>query len=205
MPTGYTAGIIDGKITTFEEFATVCTRAFGATIHMRDESLETPYEPRTPSEFYVNSLQSLRENLERVKSMSDDDIVLEFEEKIQDEINYHSREIASSTIKIDRLNAILEGVRSWIPPSEDHESFKAFMNEQIEITIKSELGPSYHMKKVETLRKDIQKGVDPAEKKNEMILDLEQRIADKCRNLELEIERCKKSNEWMDAFFRSIR
>jgi hypothetical protein len=61
------------------------------------------------------------------------------------------------------------------------------------------------MKKVETLRKDIQKGVDPAEKKNEMILDLEQRIADKCRNLELEIERCKKSNEWMDAFFRSIR
>lgn len=40
MPTGYTAGILDNKITTFSEFALLCSRAFGATIHMREDDLD---------------------------------------------------------------------------------------------------------------------------------------------------------------------
>ena len=79
MPTGYTAGIIDGEITTFEQFAIQCTRAFGATIHMRDNPLDSPYEPRTPSDHYVNSLQSQREKLEETKTMTDEAIVQDFE------------------------------------------------------------------------------------------------------------------------------
>jgi hypothetical protein len=79
MPTGYTAGIIDGEITTFEQFATQCSRAFGATIHMRDNPLDSPYEPRTPSQYYVNSLQSQREKLEETKTMTDEAIVQDFE------------------------------------------------------------------------------------------------------------------------------
>ena len=39
MPTGYTAGILEGKIKTFPEFAKICMRAFGAAIHMRDNGL----------------------------------------------------------------------------------------------------------------------------------------------------------------------
>ena len=32
MPTGYTAGIEDGKITTGKEFLKLCTRGFGIAI-----------------------------------------------------------------------------------------------------------------------------------------------------------------------------
>ena len=46
MPTGYTAGIADGTITNFEQYALRCIRAFGATMHLRDESLEHEYEPK---------------------------------------------------------------------------------------------------------------------------------------------------------------
>ena len=45
MPTGYTAGIIDGKTETFQEFAKQCMRNFGACIHMRDENMGKEYEP----------------------------------------------------------------------------------------------------------------------------------------------------------------
>ena len=38
MPTGYTANIVDGE-ETFEEYVWRCTRAFGAMMHMRDDSL----------------------------------------------------------------------------------------------------------------------------------------------------------------------
>jgi hypothetical protein len=46
MPTGYTAEILDGKVTTFREFAQKCMRAFESTIHMRDESLDKKYTSR---------------------------------------------------------------------------------------------------------------------------------------------------------------
>ena len=46
MPTGYTHGIIDGDITTFEQFAERCSRAF--LIHMRDDSSDAEYKKREP-------------------------------------------------------------------------------------------------------------------------------------------------------------
>ena len=63
MPTGYTAGIIDGKTETFQEFAKQCMRAFGATIHMRDENMDKEYEPRTPSDYHTKALEEAKEKL----------------------------------------------------------------------------------------------------------------------------------------------
>lgn len=46
MPTGYTAGIIDGKIKDFKEFAKLCSRAF--IVHLRDEPINSEYKKREP-------------------------------------------------------------------------------------------------------------------------------------------------------------
>ena len=46
MPTGYTAEILNGEIKTFPEFAKKCARAFGAMIHMRDDSLDATYKKK---------------------------------------------------------------------------------------------------------------------------------------------------------------
>ena len=58
MPTGYTEGIIDGKTETFQDFAKQCMRAFGATIHMRDEDMEAEITPRTPSDYSSKEIES---------------------------------------------------------------------------------------------------------------------------------------------------
>ena len=42
MPTGYTAYIENGDITTGKEFLKLCTRAFGVAIDQKDDPLSVP-------------------------------------------------------------------------------------------------------------------------------------------------------------------
>jgi hypothetical protein len=205
MPTGYTAGIIDGKITTFEQFATQCSRAFGATIHMRDNPLDSPYEPRTPSEYYVNSLQSQREKLEEMKTMTDEAIVQDFENLLNDSLKYHERELEKTKVNLGRLNSIMESAKSWVPPTEDHEGVRDYMIDQLEITIKADGDPSYHVNKIVQAKKELEEGIDPKVYREEKIKEIEDRISYYGAEVQKELERCKQSNDWMDKFLESIK
>lgn len=205
MPTGYTAGIIDGEITTFEQFATQCTRAFGATIHMRDNPLDSPYEPRTPSEYYVNSLQSQREKLEETKTMTDEAIVQDFENLLKDSLEYHERELEKTKVNLGRLNSIMESAKSWVPPTEDHEGVRDYMIDQLEITIKADGDPSYHVNKIVQAKKELEEGIDPKVYREEKIKEIEDRISYYEGEVQKELERCKQSNDWMDKFLESIK
>ena len=64
MPTGYTADVMDGKVTDFKLFAMQCARAFGALVIMRDEPLnaEIPDE-FSPSNYHFQELEQARERL----------------------------------------------------------------------------------------------------------------------------------------------
>ena len=205
MPTGYTAGIIDGEITTFEQFATQCSRAFGATIHMRDNPLDSPYEPRTPSEYYVNSLQSQREKLEETKTMTDEAIVRDFENLLNDSLKYHERELEKTKVNLGRLNSIMESAKSWVPPTEDHEGVRDYMIDQLEITIKADGDPSYHVNKIVQAKKELEEGIDPKVYREERIKESEDRISYYEGEVQKELERCKQSNDWMDKFLESIK
>lgn len=205
MPTGYTAGIIDGKITTFEQFATQCSRAFGATIHMRDNPLDSPYEPRTPSQYYVNSLQSQREKLEETKTMTDEAIVQDFENLLKDSLEYHERELEKTKVNLGRLNSIMESAKSWVPPTEDHEGVRDYMIDQLEITIKADGDPSYHVNKIVQAKKELEEGIDPKVYREEKIKEIEDRISYYEVEVRKELERCKQSNDWMDKFLESIK
>jgi hypothetical protein len=205
MPTGYTAGIIDGEITTFEQFATQCTRAFGATIHMRDNPLDSPYEPRTPSEHYVNSLQSQREKLEETKTMTDEAIVQDFETLLKDNLEYHEKGLEKDHANFEKLNSILESSKSWVPPTEEHEGLRNFMIEQIESTIKADGDLSYHINKILQIKQEMKDGIDPKVYREERIKEIEDRITYYEGEIQKELERCKRSNDWMDKFFESIK
>ena len=55
MPTGYTAYIEDGSITTGKEFLKLCSRAFGVAIDIKDEPLSVPTPVYVePSSYYKN-------------------------------------------------------------------------------------------------------------------------------------------------------
>ena len=205
MPTGYTAGIIDGKITTFEQFATQCTRAFGATIHMRDNPMDSPYEPRTPSDYHTNSIQSKRERLEEIESMSDEKIVEDFNTQLEEDLKYHQTKMEEDKRNLEKLNSMLESAKSWIPPTEDHQPFRNFMIEQIESTIKVDGDPSYHVNKMVGIKKQMEEGINPKEYREETIQEIKSQISYHETEYQKELVRCKDSNDWMDKFFESIK
>jgi len=205
MPTGYTAGILDGKINTFEEFATVCTRAFGATIHMRDNPMDSPYEPRTPSDYHTNSIQSKRERLEEIETMSDEKIVEDFNTQLEEDLKYHQTKMEEDKRNLEKLNSMLESAKSWVPPTEDHQPFRNFMIEQIESTIKVDGDPSYHVNKMVGIKKQMEEGINPKEYREETIQEIKSQISYHETEYQKELVRCKDSNEWMEKFFESIK
>ena len=205
MPTGYTAGIIDGEITTFEQFATHCTRAFGATIHMRDNPMDSPYEPRTPSDYHTNSIQSKRERLEEIESMSDEKIVEDFNTQLGEDLKYHQTKMEEDKRNLEKLNSMLESAKSWVPPTEDHQPFRNFMIEQIESTIKVDGDPSYHVNKMVGIKKQMEEGINPKEYREETIQEIKSQISYHETEYQKELVRCKDSNDWMDKFFESIK
>ena len=205
MPTGYTAGILDGKVNTFEEFATVCTRAFGATIHMRDNPMDSPYEPRTPSDYHTNSIQSKRERLEEIESMSDEKIVEDFNTQLGEDLKYHQTKMEEDKRNLEKLNSMLESAKSWVPPTEDHQPFRNFMIEQVESTIKVDGDPSYHVNKMVGIKKQMEEGINPKEYREETIQEIKSQISYHETEYQKELVRCKDSNDWMDKFFESIK
>ena len=205
MPTGYTAGIIDGELTTFEQFATQCTRAFGATIHMRDNPMDSPYEPRTPSDYHTNSIQSKRERLEEIESMSDEKIVEDFNTQLEEDLKYHQTKMEEDKRNLEKLNSMLESAKSWVPPTEDHQPFRNFMIEQIESTIKVDGDPSYHVNKMVGIKKQMEEGINPKEYREETIQEIKSQISYHETEYQKELVRCKDSNDWMDKFFESIK
>lgn len=205
MPTGYTAGILDGKINTFEEFATVCTRAFGATIHTINDPLDSPYEPRTPSEYYENSIISKRETLEGYKTLTDEELIKEFEDKMNEDLKYYKEKLEESSKNLEKLNSMLESAKSWVPPTEDHESFREFMIEQLESTIKADGDPSYYVNEIIEIEKQLSEGIDPKLERESAIKELERQISYYEIEHQKELERCKQSNSWMESFFESIK
>ena len=205
MPTGYTAGILDGNVNTFEEFATVCTRAFGATIHMRDNPMDSPYEPRTPSDYHTNSIQSKRERLEEIESMSDEKIVEDFNTQLGEDLKYHQTKMEEDKRNLEKLNSMLESAKSWVPPTEDHQPFRNFMIEQVESTIKVDGDPSYHVNKMVGIKKQMEEGINPKEYREETIQEIKSQISYHETEYQKELVRCKDSNDWMDKFFESIK
>lgn len=203
MPTGYTAQILDGKITTFKEFAKLCMRAFGATIHMRDESLECEYEPRIPSDYHLKALKYCQEELKFLSEMSDDEIIEKKRSEILNDIEYHNKKIVESENNYQKLNTILLDVRMWEPPTEDHKGIKKFMEEQITETLKYDADSKYHIIRIRELTEEL-KNIEISDIKYNRLEKLQKDIKYHIKNYDEEIKRVKDSNKWVEKLLNSI-
>ncbi len=205
MSTGYTSGILNGTINTFEEFATVCTRGFGATIHMIDESLESPYKPRTPSEYYTKSIQEKREKIEKYNTLSDEDLLAEMQKGLKEDLEYCKKRLEELTKNLEKLNSILESAKSWVPPTEEYELFRVFMIDQLVGTIEQDGDPSYYVEKIMKIEKELEKKKNIRAERESAIKKIEKEIFYYEIEHQKELERCKKSNKWMESLLESIK
>jgi hypothetical protein len=134
MPTGYTAKLMESG-QSFQEFAMLCARAFGACVEMRDEPFDAPIpEKFEASEYSVKGLAEAQAEHARLLAMDTD-------QRIAFGIGQRSQSIASATRYLEKAkleNARLEEVEkqaaAWTPPTPEHAGLKKFMLQQISIS-----------------------------------------------------------------------
>jgi len=203
MPTGYTAGILDGTVTTFPQFAKLCMRAFGATIHLRDESLDAEYEPRVPGDYYLKGIEKAKQLIIDAQKLSDEEIVETKKKQLEDSKKYHLEAIEKAKNSTIEMNKILTDVRKWQPPTPEHTGIKDFMIKQIEETIDFDCKTDYHDKELFKIEFE-SLNINASEIRKEM---LEKGKKDftyhNSENLK-EIQRCEQSNKWVSDLLKSL-
>ena len=132
MPTRYTEFIENGKITTGADFLMLCARAIDVLGEMRDEPLDAPIPQKLNGDSYYKVLcDKAYLELEKLRSMSTDDIHNANEEDYQNRLRNRRDSIESQTALLKRYDKVLEEVMVWEPPTNDHVGLKNFAINQI--------------------------------------------------------------------------
>lgn len=203
MPTGYTAGIIDGKIKTFPEFAKQCMRAFGAVIHMRDERMDAEYVQREPSTYHNEQLEKANALLLEAETLSDDEIVTKRKAQLETDKEYYIESVAKTNKNWEDLTKMLTEVESYNPPTSEHTGIKDFMKQQLTSTLEYDGSDRYAKEKLAEIEKQL-KTLNADAIRKDMIKEAKKDIAYHTKELNEDIKRCEESNKWVQDFLKSI-
>lgn len=193
MPTGYTAPIMDGI--TFEQFILSCARAFGALITMRDEPNDAPIPDEfQATDYHVKGLEKANADLAEFQVFTTKDYEAKAKEEFdQAIIHYNERKVKMET-QCNQYQSMLSKVKSWIPPSSEHEGLKNFMIEQIESSIK-----------FDCYEPDVPTLPTPEEWANAKLQSIAWNIDYHTKENSKEIERVASRNKWIKQLKESIK
>ena len=136
MPTGYTADVCDGKQTEFKDFAMTCARAFGALVMMRDEPGDAPIpEEFAPSTYNTEALVKAKARLAELRAMTPAQAEAAAATCYAEKLASAEKYDADNAAQDRRINAMMEKVQAWTPPTANHVEMKAFMLEQLRISL----------------------------------------------------------------------
>lgn len=197
MPTGYTAGVQDGSIATFREFAMQCARAFGACIMMRDDPMDKAipetFEPDT--RYHDEALARARATLDEMAQLT----LAECEERARVE---HQENVTSWYARRDkreeqrrRYQQMLEQVDAWTPPTPDHVEMRSFMQQQLRKSIDFDCRDSYDTEPVRATGADWRAA---------RIKNAERDIAYHEKSRAEEIDRARQRTAWVNALRESL-
>lgn len=203
MPTGYTAGILDGTTNTFQDFAKLCTRAFGATMHLRDESLDTEYKPQKPGKYHFEKIEEANKLMQKANSLTDEQLISERKIELKASIELAKKAIEKETANKEKLEAMLQEAKDFIPPTSEHQGIKDFMVNQIEETIKFDCDSTYYSELLESSKKELE-NLDAWSIRSAMIGKAQKDLDYNRTELNKEVARCNNSNQWYAEFLKAI-
>lgn len=190
MPTGYTAYVEDGRITSLRDFAFLCARAFGACITMRDEPLSKPipeqFVPET--KYYTERLETARKQLEQFNAMSDDEAVIEYEKDYAECLRGWQERDEKRMEETERYRSMISKVEAW---KDGPHELKGFMLSQLRQSIYEYEFPAPSR-------------ISPLEWKRHNIERAQKDIEYFTKNIDQEIERTEARNKWLSDLRKSL-
>lgn len=130
MPTGYTAAVMDGKVTGLREFMLNLARAG------EHDPPKTPINERkpdlAPSQYVADRVARARAEVARYEAMDPEEAIDEQRREQAERSARYAEADAERKITAARYDAMLAKVRAWDPPTEGHEWLKGFAIKQLE-------------------------------------------------------------------------
>lgn len=203
MPTGYTAYIEDGDITTGKEFLKLCTRAVGVAIDQKDDPLSVPTKTKfEPSQYYIDAYNEACAELRDARSVSFNDAKLRLKSKYHKKIEDYKKLAEKYSDLRNKYLKVRQEVEAWTPPTPEHDGLKKFALEQIDMCIPS----------TERITEFINKSKEPLDLSDEAITKFIEDNISQCKSsveyykksMGAEYERVKEKQEWMDKFLVSL-
>lgn len=192
MPTGYTSYIDDGI--DFKSFVLICSRAFGATILMRDEPLSTPIPERFEvDDYHLKEKIKAKEEIDKFSNMSDEEMHSLLNQEWEESLSRWKKYKRKVMILRSKYELMLEKVKAWQPPSEKHTNLKTFMIEQITSSINFDCNEPEKPEKY---------SIDAF--KMSRIKSLVWSLEYHTEQYEKEKERVKERNMWLDQLRKSL-
>lgn len=204
MPTGYTAYIENGEITTGKEFLKLCTRAFGVAISVRDEPLSTPTPSSfEPSPFYKESYDKALKKLKELNNMTFDEAKIQMKADHEKRISDYKSYAEQAIIKNEKYIKVGKEIEEWIPPTEEHEGIKKFALEQIDMSMTKQ---KYIDEYLERSKEEFDDSDEAVQNYINDIIDYYQRDIERSyKSWQKELERARSKNEWMKQFLESLK
>lgn len=203
MPTGYTADLVNGTMNTVEEYAKLCMRAFGATLHMRDEPLDKQYKPSEPSTYHLDAMNDAKKDIERLQSTPIEEIkagILERAEKsLKDAIE---RKINKMELKV-KLESMLVEIEK-LQLDNRYKEFKNFMRSQITQTIDWDCNLKYCENDIQSAKETLN-NVDAEKYIQDELIRLNEMIAYHTDKYKADVKQCDEANEWVSDLLNILK
>lgn len=196
MPTGYTSDIYEGKEVTMSDYLIKCSRAFGATITMRDEPLDKSIPVFEPNPYYKESLDKERIKYDHFLKMTDDEIRHEIDAVYDEQLESYERLAKESQERRKRYESILKELKAWEPPTVDHFGLKNFAINQIETSIEIDCNNCNYSKYLQKPTVE--------EWKSQQLKDFETNIEYYSAKWKEEVLHTKNRNKWVNDLKMSL-
>lgn len=194
MPTGYTAGVIDGTMTDFRDFALQCARAFGACIMQRDDPMHEPPKPREVASYYGDAVQRAEAEVLELEGMTAADVATACELEYQRAAEAYSHSQRKAHEARQRIEAMLVALCEWRPPTPDHVGLRDFMVEQLQQTMKWDGQPWGDPPRLRTASEYV---TEERRRRLDAVKSATQSLSDEQR-------RVREANEWITALYESL-
>jgi len=169
MPTGYTAGILDGTTKSFEQYAKQCVKAFGVAVHMREDNISDEFKKREPSTYHLDGIKNDKENIRKWEDISDEEIISDKNAEMTTSKADHEMNLTKAKEQQSLLQDYLSKAKAFVPPTKEHEGIAEFMVNQLKMTIEKDVDWSveYHEGALKSLAESGE--IDPDEIRSEML------------------------------------
>lgn len=140
MPTGYTAAVADGTITTLKEFAESCFRGMGVCVMMRDEPSDVPVpESFEVTPYHVDKLAGYKQRLVDFVTTPEHKLREYYTEAVKKKTEQLAIQLKHNNDTYNRYVTMLDLVYELRPQDApaglDLHGFKDFMLDQLKTSI----------------------------------------------------------------------